>query len=164
MYRTGHYGAALLAYAPLGFCTLVVGFRDLALLGGAVALALATLPDIDHRLPGVSHRGATHSVWFAVAVGVLVGVAGVAVGAGRGTLGGAGVGLFGFAVGTVAILSHLGADALTPMGITPFAPLRGDHYSLDVTRAANPVANAVLLVAGIAVTAGALVAARALTG
>jgi inner membrane protein len=163
MYKTGHYGAALLAYAPLGFLTLVAGFRDLALVGGAVALALSSLPDVDHRLPGVAHRGPTHTVWFALVVGAAVGVVGALLGSGRGTLAAVGVGLFGFTVGTTTILSHLGADVLTPMGIAPFAPVRDDHYTLDVTPAKNPVANAALLVLGVAAAGGALALARHLT-
>lgn len=48
------------------------------------------------------------------------------------------------------------------MEIRPYAPVRGDHYTLDVVRAANPVANYVLLalgatVAGVAVLAGTVV-------
>lgn len=162
MYRTGHLGAALLVYAPLGFLTVLGGFRELAIAGGAVALALATLPDIDHSLPGVSHRGPTHTVWFALAVGVAIGVLGAALVAGQGTLTAIGVGLFGFVAATSSILSHLAADALTPMGITPFAPVRSDHYTYDLTPAKNPVANAVLLVLGIAATLAALATARAL--
>ncbi|MFC7131862.1 MULTISPECIES: metal-dependent hydrolase [Salinibaculum] len=163
MYRTGHSGAALLAYAPLGFATLAAGLADLALLGGACALALATLPDVDQRLPGVAHRGPTHTVWFALAVGGLVGATGVAV-AGGGPLAAVGVGAFGFAVGTLSILSHVAADALTPMGVTPFTPFRDDHYTYDVVKAKNPVANAALLALGVAATAAAAWAATLVAG
>lgn len=164
MYKTGHYGASLLAYAPVGFLAFVVGSPPLAVVGGAGTLALATLPDVDHRLPGISHRGLTHTVWFALAVGVAVGGVGAALGAGRGVGSGVAVGLFGFVVGTLAILSHLGADALTPMGITPFSPFRNDHYTYEVTPAKSRVANAILLALGLAATVGALAAARALVG
>jgi len=164
MYKTGHYGAALLAYAPLGFLAVVAGFRDLAVLGGGLALALATLPDVDHRVPGISHRGVTHTVWFALAVGGTVGALAALLGAGRGPLAGTGVGVFGFAVATASILSHLGADALTPMGITPFAPLRDAHYTYDVTPAKNSLANAALLGLGVAATVAAVAAARLISG
>ena len=164
MYRTGHYGAALLAYAPLGFAALAADFADLALLGGACALALATLPDVDQRLPGVAHRGPTHTVWFALAVGGLVGGAGVVLAGGRGPLAAVGVGVFGFVVGTATILSHVAADAITPMGVTPFTPFRDDHYTYDVVRAKNPIANAVLLALGVAATAAAAWAATLVAG
>jgi inner membrane protein len=163
MYRTGHWGAALLAYAPLGFVVFVAGFQWLAGVGGACAIALGTLPDIDHRLPGVAHRGPTHTVWFALLVGLVVGVGAVVV-VGRGAVAGLGVFLFAFLVATVSIVSHIGADALTPMGITPFVPLSDDHYTYDVTPAKNPLANALLLGVGVAATGVALAAALWITG
>ena len=50
MYKTGHWGASLLLYAPVGYA--LAGVRPaFAVVGGAVVLALARLPDIDHRLP-----------------------------------------------------------------------------------------------------------------
>jgi len=67
---------------------------------------------------------------------------------------------FGFLVGTGTILSHIAADAPTPMGVRPFAPLDGRHVSLDLVRAANPVANYALLVVGVAVAAGGYAAAN----
>lgn len=164
MYRIGHLGAALLVYAPLGCVIALTGFFRLALTGGAVALALTTVPDVDHRLPGIAHRGPTHTVWFALAVGVAVGAVGAVLGAGQGPLVAVGVGLFGFLVGTSAILSHLGADALTPIGIRPFAPLRDDHVTYDLTPAKNPVANAVLLALGVAATLAALATVRVFAG
>ncbi|MFW5900591.1 MAG: hypothetical protein ACOCTH_02300 [Halodesulfurarchaeum sp.] len=41
MYRTGHYGAALLAYAPVAFLLVASGSGELAMTGGAIVL-LAT--------------------------------------------------------------------------------------------------------------------------
>jgi inner membrane protein len=148
MYRWGHVGAALLAYAPLGAVLTVRGDPTLAAVGFAVAIATATLPDADELLP-IDHRGPTHTVWFLLvcsAVGVAVGVA-VGSGFGR-TL------AFGVVLGTavaVSLGSHLLADSITPMGVRPFAPLSGWHHSFDLTPAANPRANAALLSAGSAV-------------
>ncbi|MFB6298176.1 MAG: metal-dependent hydrolase [Salinirussus sp.] len=161
MHREGHYGAALLAYAPIGFLTLLAGGRQLALLGAAAALALAMLPDQDQRIPGLSHRGPTHTVWFALLVGVVVGALGAAVGArpaGTGfwslaTVAAAG---FGFVVGTVTITSHIAADALTPMGVTPLAPFDDRHVTYDLATADNPLANYGLLVLGGGVSLGLL--------
>lgn len=159
MRRTGHYGAALVLYAPLGFALAASGRPDLALIGGAVTLALAPLPDYDLRVPLLTHRGATHTVLFAVLVGVALG------GAGR-FLGGLGgnpetiVAPVGFAVGLLAIGSHLLADALTPAGITPFWPVFSRTYSLNVARADNPLANYGLLALGVFLTAALFVLAR----
>ena len=55
MYKTGHYGAALFVYAPVGFVLLSVD-PALAVLGGVGSAALSRLPDYDQRVPLVDHR------------------------------------------------------------------------------------------------------------
>jgi inner membrane protein len=155
VYRTGHYGAALLVYAPVG-AVVFLAAPELALLGGAGVLLLATLPDYDLRVPFVSHRGPTHTVLFLLAVAGLLGAAGWVAGArfglgGRVTLAG-----FAFLVGALGIGSHLLADVLTPAGIEPFWPVSSRNYTLSLVRASNPVANWALLALGVFVTAGAL--------
>ncbi|PHQ45836.1 metal-dependent hydrolase, partial [Halorubrum sp. C3] len=59
-------------------------------------------------------------------------------------------------------ISHILADALTPMGIKPYAPVRDDKVTLDWFKAANPIANYALLGLGGIVVAVALVAGEAL--
>jgi inner membrane protein len=120
------------------------------------------VPDLDTRVPFVTHRGITHTVWFALAVGAAFGLVGGAVGLERGPAAALGFAALGFVIGAGTVVSHLLADAITPMGIRPYAPVRDDHYTLDLVTAANPVANYVLLVlggaaAGVAVLAGAAV-------
>jgi inner membrane protein len=171
VYRPGHVGVTLLVYAPVGYLLLVDGRGTLAVLGGAIAVALAMIPDFDIRLPGVSHRGATHTLVFALCVGAVLGVCGAllagAVGGATVTLGEGlgvrtdrvspiGLGTFGFLVGTLTICSHLLADVLTPMGIAPFWPVSSKRYSLDVARASNTIANGLLFVLGVCVTLGVL--------
>ncbi|WP_231741372.1 metal-dependent hydrolase [Halorubrum sp. CBA1125] len=56
--------------------------------------------------------------------------------------------LFGALIGVTMIGAHILADALTPMGIRPFKPLRNDTYTLEITKAANPITNYALLVVG----------------
>ena len=155
MYRNGHFGAALLFYAPLAFVLAAIGQSDLALLGAAVAVALAMLPDYDQRVPGLPHRGPTHTVWFAVVVGVAIGVLGGVVGANLGVLAALGYGVLGFLVGTLTVLSHVAADSLTPMGVRPFEPWSSKRYTVRLVDAGNPIANHVILVLGAAATAGA---------
>lgn len=150
MYRTGHYGVALLVYAPVGFAVLAGGHPAPALLGGAVVLAVTPLPDYDQRIPLVSHRGSTHTVGFALLVG-----GALAGGALAGGLAPA-LAAFAFLVGALGVGAHLLADWLTPAGIRPFWPLSGREYSLSVTTAANPLANYLLLALGVLVTAGGL--------
>jgi inner membrane protein len=148
MHRNGHYGAALLGYAPLGLVTLAAGFEVAGVGGAVVSVGLAMVPDWDMRLPNVAHRGPTHTVRFALGVGAVMGVAG-AVSLyllGHGPLLSAGVATFGVAVGTTAILSHIGADALTPMGVEPLGD--GRTYSLEVCRADSLFGNYGLLILG----------------
>lgn len=155
MYQTGHYGAALIVYAPVGALVFTAS-PELALLGGGGVLLLATLPDYDLRVPFVRHRGPTHTVLFLLVVAGLLGaagwVAGSRLGPGERTV----LAGFGFLVGTLGIGSHLLADALTPAGIEPFWPVSSRNYTLSVARASNPLANWGLLALGVFVTAGAL--------
>jgi inner membrane protein len=156
MYQVGHYGSSLLVYAPLGATVAVVGDETIAIVGGLVCVALSTLPDVDHRLPAVTHRGPTHTALFALLVGTAL--AGATVLSVDGATAGADVGLvaFAFVVGALSIGSHLLADALTPIGIRPFWPVSSRRYSWNLTRAKNPAANAALLALGLAATAGAV--------
>jgi inner membrane protein len=151
MYRNGHYGAALLGYAPVGAVTIALGF-DAVGVGGAIgALGLAMVPDWDQRIPGLSHRGPTHTVWFAaliaVAMGILAALAGYAH-PDTGLVGTFGLATFGGAIGGVTILSHVAADALTPMGVEPFGG-GGRHISYGVCRADSTLGNYGLLVLGV---------------
>lgn len=162
MHRTGHYGANLIAYSPIGAVLVALGAVEFAVGGAAIVVAGSMVPDWDQRVPFVTHRGITHTVWFLLAVAGAFGVIGALLGAGAGLVTAIVLGVFGFGVGAAMIGGHLLADALTPMGIAPFEPVRSDHYSLDVVRAANTVANYVLfavgvLVAGVAFLVGSLV-------
>jgi len=158
MYRRGHWGVSLLVFAPIGFALLWLGRPDLALVGGGAMLWLSTLPDVDHRLPGISHRGPTHTLAFALLVGAVGAGAGVGLASvldgGRTTLV-----AFGFGIGTLGILAHLLADALTPAGVPFLWPLSGRDFSVYLTRADNTLANYTLLAVGVCATAAAGVAA-----
>jgi inner membrane protein len=150
VYRNGHYGAALLGYAPIGAATVALGF-DAAGVGGAIgALGLAMLPDWDQRVPGLTHRGPTHTVQFAALLAVGVGTLGALVGYARpntGLAGTLGLAILGSTIGGVTILSHIAADALTPMGVTPFGE-DGRHISYAVCPADSTLGNYGLLAFG----------------
>jgi inner membrane protein len=161
VYRNGHVGASLAVYAPLGFLVTAFTSIELGAVGAVGVASLAMVPDLDTRIPVVKHRGITHTVWFALLVGVAFGVVGLAVGLQDGVAEALLFGGAGFLFGTVTIVSHLLADALTPMGIRPFAPVRDDEYTLDLFTAANPLANYALLGLGGVIVAVALVAGEA---
>ena len=152
-------GAVLLAYASVGTLFALRGAPSVALVGLALMIALAMVPDWDHRVPGIEHRGVTHTLAFAVVVGAVVAYgARVAAGA-TGPLTPPRAAAFGFFVGTMAVVVHLVADALTPAGVRPFWPLWGRTFTLSVTRASNPVANYALLAMGVVATSVGLLVA-----
>ena len=152
MHRTGHVGAALLVYTPLGIAVALAGYEPVAVLGAVVAITLSTAPDVDHQLPAVDHRGPTHTVVFALLVGVsLAGVTAALIESASPATD-VGIVTFAFAVGTLTIVSHLLADAITPMGIRPFWPVSERRYTVNLARAGNPVANVLLLLLGLAAT------------
>lgn len=152
MHREGHYGASLLAYSPLGFVVVALGFPTAAVGGGALAVVLAMVPDWDQRIPGVSHRGVTHTVHFAAVVALptaLLAAGVVASQAGAGAVEIVAAGVFGATTGAVSILGHIGADALTPMGVEPLGD-GGPHITYGVCRADSALGNYGLLALGVA--------------
>ena len=159
MYRLGHYGTALLVYAPLGLGLLHADLPELALLGGALSVGLAPVPDYDQRLPFVRHRGVTHTFLFAGVVGGVLAGLGWSVGASTAPQPPIVLAAFGAVVGTTSVLAHLLADVVTPAGIAPLWPVSGRTYTLDLVRADNTIANYLLL--GLGVVAVLAVAATA---
>lgn len=157
MYKFGHFGVALLVYAPLGIATTVSVGDTLAAVGAVVCVALSTLPDCDQYLSGTEHRGATHTIPFGLLVGMLLaGITALAAGFPSVSVDFTTV-AFAFVIGTVSISSHLLADVITPMGIRPFRPVSNRHFTLSLTRAANPTTNYLLLFLGlVAITVAAL--------
>lgn len=150
----GHVGVSLSLFAPVGYWLISGGYTALAALVGATFVALAMLPDCDHRLPGLSHRGPTHSLLFAALVGGVFAFLGtqvepvfaVAVPADLS------MSAFGFLLGFGSVLAHLLADVITPMGVTFLWP-HPHRSSLNVVTSKNPAWNVGLFVIGI-VSAG----------
>jgi inner membrane protein len=64
-----------------------------------------------------------------------------------GTVDAIGLRVFGAVVTGVTVLSHIGADALTPMGVEPLGD-DGPHISYDVCRADSTLGNYGLLALG----------------
>jgi membrane-bound metal-dependent hydrolase YbcI (DUF457 family) len=188
MYRRGHVGVALLAYAPVGFVLLRERQFGLALLGLIGVLLVEPLPDSDFWLPGLSHRGISHSLLAVLVVGGVIGALGWVIGdrvtvllastlTGLDTstvgifagpfqwtaeqlrfLDGRTLATFGSAIGAFGVLVHLLADALTIAGIRPLLPLSRWRLSLSSLRADSTVANNVLLGLGVLALAGVFLA------
>lgn len=164
MYREGHVGAALLAYSPLGFLVAALGEPVLALAGAVGSAGLGLLPDLDQYLPLGRRRGVTHTLWFALNVGVVAaGFAGAAA-ADAGLLAVLAGALFGFLVGAIAIVSHVVADALTPPGVEPLWPLEGRTYDYAPAWASTRHGNYLVLSVGAEATALALLVGLSVAG
>ena len=153
MYRQGHSGLNALLYAPIVPLVSVAWSLELALVGALVAVGVANVPDLDQPLPRIRHRGPTHTVWFAVLVGLVAGLGTALLVPAQPV-----AFRFGFVVGTGAILAHLAGDVVTPMGISPFAPVWRYHVTLEWFKSKNSRINrAFLLVGSIALFASLLV-------
>lgn len=152
MYPPGHVGLTAMLFAPLLLWFRVRDREQAATECLVSAVVLSLLPDIDSLLPGLVHRGVTHTIIAALAVGLLL-PAVFRLRADVSTrLRPESVLLTGL-VGIGSIASHLVGDVITPMGIRPLFPVWGTTYSLDLVRASSPMANAALLLAGgLAVT------------
>ncbi len=150
MLKTGHQGAALLLYAPVGYVLLAID-PGLAVIGLVGTVALSMLPDVDMRIPFVAHRGVTHTLLFVAVTAAALAAAGRTFADAMG-LEPAVAAPLGAIVGVTAVGSHLLADALTPAGIPALWPLTDRRFSAGVVRADNPVVNYLLFVVGIAAT------------
>lgn len=150
MNRGGHYGISLILYSPITVLLLSTQFSHLVPIGLVILLVTSMLPDIDQRIPLIRHRTWTHTVWFAIVTGGGVGL-GIGVVMNHLTTGGSEAILVSFAVfiGIFSVLTHLVADALTPMGVRPFFPLVSTRYSFSVCSSTNTIANYSLLVLGM---------------
>lgn len=163
MLRIGHYGVNAVLYAPIGIgIAAVTNDVNVAAVAGLVVIGLASFPDIDLRLPFITHRGITHTIWFAFFVGFFIGgayssipvetpVEGVRF-------------LIGFLLGVTGITGHLLGDVLTPMGIKPFAPVRDTEYSLSWFNANSILANAGIAFLGVVVLSSAAYVTLVITG
>lgn len=160
MYRDGHIGVNALLYAPVA---LLISYRfsvGLAAVGAFIVVGVASAPDLDRHFDKhmntnksdlwtvipISHRGLTHTVWFGLIVGIVVGGL-----AGAFNLTGYPnnhVAALGFGAGFLGIVGHILGDMVTPMGVQPFSPLSRREYSLSLFKASSTIANRGASIAG----------------
>lgn len=162
MLREGHFGIALLMYAPFAFIFILLGWFELGVLELVFTLVGVGLPDKDTKLKIVKHRGFTHTIWFAILVsfGSMGFIAAVPLIIDISTF--ATIGLVEIVLGGLftgyGVITHLLGDMITPRGIRPFHPIvpreklkykiSDRKYTLELTNARNKTANTVLLVIG----------------
>lgn len=154
MHSEGHAGSMLLLYAPFAFMLAYIGEYVYLGIGFMLLGTMPMVPDIDMKLP-IKHRGWTHTIWFAIFLGVMnvIIVSAIYFYSGRipqsefyPLL------LFGFFVGNMWVFGHLIGDYITPMGIKILYPLRKRSYRAKFlffpVRASNEPANYIFMVLG----------------
>ncbi|WP_435079014.1 metal-dependent hydrolase [Halococcus sp. AFM35] len=180
MHRAGHTGVWMLLYAPVAFTLLSEGRPEVAVLGAAIVYVVEQIPDSDQFIPFLKHRGFSHTVAFAVLVGLTLGVLGLFIGErafltvgnwitaqGFDSVGSAVIEAetavnerelagIGFGMGVFGVLAHLAGDVVTTMGIQPFWPVSSWRISLSPLKARNPAANEMMFVLGVGALAGAI--------
>ena len=160
MYKRGHLGIAMLTLAPITFWLVTAGYPAFAALVAGTVLYLSMLPDVDHRLPLVSHRGPTHSLLFAAVVGGVFAGAASLVGPALSVPvpGDVSMVAFGFLLGFGTVVAHLLGDVITPMGVNFLWPYP-KRWSLSLTPADSAPWNWGLFALGVFALAGAVVLA-----
>lgn len=177
MYRHGHIGIALLILAPISYALIQSGQFALTGLLALGVLLIEPLPDNDHRIPRLSHRGVSHSLLTAGIIGLLCAECGWLLGRyltvplahwlqttvlpatsitavtiateQLATLTPETLTGLGFVIGVLGICVHLAGDIITVSGIQPFLPFSRRRISLSRLRAASTLANTVFLLLGV---------------
>lgn len=159
MHRRGHTGITLL----IGSGFFVLWGPMYGLIATGLMLHVMMLPDIDQRIKNVRHRGPTHTLAFALGMGIVVAstVAYPAeicqeVAVRRGFLSGFVIeplNIWVFISGTVssALVGHIAGDMITVGGgykIRPLWPLSDRMVALGVCRSDSDAGNAILLACG----------------
>lgn len=147
MYPIGHLGVALVLSAPF----VAVLRPRVATRFTVLALLAATVPDLDLFVPGVAHHGVTHTLGFAVALGI----AGLVVFAGASTLVSSSVAdtpaqvprvvvYYAFAL-SLGVFGHAMADALmllpAPQPVSPLWPISHATLRIETLHYGNTVRN-----------------------
>ena len=162
MYPLGHLGTGLLLVAPVAALQQPRTLTGLTM----VTLFAALLPDLDLYLPYVTHHGITHSIGFAVGLGVVGGLLAAGtiavlqdhtdvIDAGRFSprrvLLYVGLGLF------IGVVSHVVADLLVTLPgtepVSAFWPLSDRTLEIRAVPLGAPLRNAILIAAGLGVHA-----------
>ncbi len=133
MHREGHVGFSLIVLAIIMYI-----FHCWDLKTATIALGFSTFPDIDLKM-GIAHRKWTHSIAFAVLVGLVFGYVTKLFGLGFES------GFWGAFGGTVL---HIAGDLLTYQPFAPLYPISKKKMALGLFRSDNVLANKFMLICG----------------
>ncbi|UPM43585.1 metal-dependent hydrolase [Halocatena salina] len=152
MDRHGHVGLNLLVFTPIAYYLIRSNRVALVVFGLLGLLMVEPLVDLDRLIPGVEHRGTSHSLFAALVVGVVCGVS-VYVFSGylitsltKVTFGQPVIvsgsteqspfnltrnAQIGFVIGSGSVLLHLLGDSLTA-SVRPLLPFARSQHSFDL--------------------------------
>ena len=162
MYKSGHTGLSLLFYSPLLY--LFIEFNELAFasIGLIIIISYSSVPDLDFKVPGVKHRGYSHSLIGAVIIALPMSIIAYFsyIYLNKLTVEFGGelayspmlMSVFAFILAFFAVLTHYAGDIVTPSGIPILAPVSKKKYSLNLFYAKNKLANGLSLFLGISAT------------
>ncbi|MBD3206616.1 hypothetical protein GF319_09785 [Candidatus Bathyarchaeota archaeon] len=143
LYKEGHVG---LTFLIMSIIMLPFPYSTNNLIMIVLASAFSALPDIDlewqRKGYPVHHRGITHSILFAIIIGVIFGYV---FWLANKTFLWAGMG---FVSGFMAVVSHMVGDTFTYMKFKPFYPFNMKEISYGFCRANNKAANEGLMTVG----------------
>jgi len=132
MHPEGHAGLTLIFFSLL---MIPFGLNENTIIVIFLATALSSIPDLDVKWGFFRHRGPTHSLLFAIIVGIFFGIL-----------------LFfgtsdflwffiGFISGFGGVVSHLMGDLLNPMHFKPLWPFSNRELAFDFCRADDKIMN-----------------------
>jgi inner membrane protein len=157
MHKEGHSGTMLLLYAPFAFFLAYFGAYAYLITGFVLLASMPMVPDIDMKLP-IKHRGITHTVWFAVFLGIINVL--LVSGATYYFYGSFSMNwfypvvVFAFFIGNMWVYGHLIGDMVTHMGLKPLYPVDNSKVRIEFkwlrlpTSASSSFANMIMLTIG----------------
>lgn len=163
MLRKGHIGIALIVYSFVAYYLISIGQIGLAIIGFFVMIPFAMIPDKDHLIPGMKHRGQSHSIIAAFIFGLILITPLILLMVFTAVVIPQAILLFIFGIAVLGFITHILGDSATKRGTYPFKPFSNRRLRLPVTiRAENAYANIILWIFGWFFFVGSILAALGL--
>ncbi|QCS43900.1 metal-dependent hydrolase [Natrinema versiforme] len=134
MHKSGHTGGYLLVWTAISFLFLLPqGLFRVSVIGYILGIPLVMVPDEDQSFPLATHRGFSHTFWFALIFGAIFFIIGLKMSPTLAAIGASIPPVYLFFIGFVIIITHIFLDSHTPMGVKPLAPVSEKQYSGDIS-------------------------------
>ena len=142
MLRKGHIGFALIVYSFIAYYLFSIGQIGLAVIGFFIMIPFAMIPDKDHLIPGMKHRGQSHSIIAAVIFGFLLISPLILLMVFTAVVIPPMILMYIFGIAIIGFITHIIADFITKQGTYPFKPFSNIRLRFPITiQAENTYAN-----------------------